>query len=980
MFDPSYQPRIFALPPGCDFSTCLLQGLRGRLRDKPVEAMAGVELFVNTHRAARRMKSLFLAGNPGFLPRIRVITDLARDPLITGDIAAAVSPLRRRLEFSQTVSALVKAIPDLASQTSVFDLADSLANLMDEMHGEGVDPAILATLNVGNHAAHWERSLTFLNLLTDYFKGTGRPDREARQRLVIEHLAGLWAVDPPTHPVIVAGSTGSRGATALFMKAVANLPQGAVVLPGFDFDLPKEVQASIEGESGTGDHPQSGLIKLLRTLGFDAANVQNWASAEPFNPARNALVSLALRPAPVTDQWLLEGPKLQDLEGATKAISLLEAPNPRAEAVAIALRLRAALEEGRKATLISPNRQLTRQVAAALQRWNIRPDDSAGRPLPLSPPGVFLRLVAELFNQQLTSENLLILLKHPLTHSAGPSRNQHLLRSRELELDILRGGAPFPDFLQIKEWASKRGNDAEAPGWAEWLSACFANLQGEFQPLTRHVRHHRQLAEALANGPSPADEASGLWLEPAGIEALRVFRDLEEHADAGGEMSPSDYVALLQSVLNTGEVRESLAVHPDITIWGTLEARMQSADLVILGGLNEGIWPKLPDPDPWLSRAMRAEAGLLLPERRIGLSAHDFQQAIAAKTVMLTRSVRDSDAPTVASRWLNRLTNLLTGLGEPGQSALRGMVERGRHWLDLAKVLEKPETTLQPEPRPSPCPPPSARPKQLSVTQIKTLIRDPYAIYARNVLKLRKLDPIRREPDALLRGQALHSVLEEFVRHTGENIPEDAVAQLLATAETIFASEAPWPATRRLWMARLERISDWFVEGEQNRRTFASPLAFERSGKIILEEPAFTLTGKADRIDQAQDGSLIIYDYKSGSLPSKGQIEHFDKQLPLEGAMAERGGFAELEPRSVSGLEYIGLGSGGKTLSVTLSDDLINETWEGLRRLIRAFEWQNTGYTARARMEKRQDKSDYDHLSRLGEWDDSDTAKQEDVA
>jgi len=556
----------------------------------------------------------------------------------------------------------------------------------------------------------------------------------------------------------------------------------------------------------------------------------------------------------------------------------------------------------------------------------------------------------------------------------------HLLRTRDLELQVLRGGPPFPDFDAIDRWAAKRDRDPGSVAWAAWLRSCFAISNGpERSPLATHLDSHRKLAEAIADGPVTGDDVSELWLKPAGQEAAKVFKELEDNADAGGEMSAAEYAALFQSVLNNAEVREPVTAHPDIMIWGTLEARVQGADLVILGGLNDGSWPKLPDPDPWLNRTMRAEAGLLLPERRIGLSAHDFEQAIAAKEVMLTRAVRDADAPTVASRWLIRLTNLLLGLGPNGKTALEGMQQRGANWRHLVMQLETPAVTLPAQKRPSPQPPVESRPGKLSVTQIKTLIRDPYAIYARKILRLDRLDPIRREPDAMLRGQALHLVLEEFVKDTLDHLPANAAQQLLDQAEQIFARDVPWPATRRLWLARLGRVAAQFVADEATRRSRGVPVVFETPGKIDLGEPAFVLTGKADRIDRAEDGGLIIYDYKTGAVPSKAQIEHFDKQLPLEATMAERGAFEGLDPLPVSGLEYIGLGSGGKIQAVDISDDLVAEAWEGLRKLIRAYQTPSTGYTARARMEKRTDPSDYDHLSRRGEWEDSDPAVPEDL-
>jgi ATP-dependent helicase/nuclease subunit B len=946
--------------------------------------MARVEIFVNTRRTERRMRDLLEQGPAGFVPRIRVITDLAHDPMISAGIAPAISPLRRRLELAQTIASLLDREPDIAPRAATYDLADSLAGLMDEMHGEGITTEALKTLDIAeSHAAHWGQSLKFLNILSDYFGETGEPDTETRQRLVVEQLARDWAENPPDHPVLVAGSTGSRGATALFMQTVAKLAQGAVILPGYDLDMPDHVVTALQDENAIGDHPQAGMVKFVASLGLNPATVPRWAEITPNHPARNGLVSLALRPAPVTDQWLSEGPKLGSMVAATENMALMNAASPRHEALAIALRLRAAAEEGQTATLITPDRQLTRQVTAALERWNITPDDSAGRPLALTPPGVFLRLVSGLFVERLTAEILLVLLKHPLTNTGSDDkdiRKNHLMRSRELELKKLRGGAPFPDFDVIMTWAEERKSDSDAKGWVTWLRGCFDFLGEDApKPLAAHLALHRRMAEMLAAGPKGTPETSELWLKEAGKEAAKLFAELEDNADAGGIMSAVEYSSLFRSVMNKAEVREKFTAHPHITIWGTLEARVQGADLVILGGLNDGIWPSSPSPDPWLSRPMRKQAGLLMPERRIGLSAHDFQQAIAAPEVVLSRAVRDTDAPTVTSRWLNRLTNLLSGLGNDGTQALAGMVTRGQYWLNLADALETPKIRLTPAKRPSPRPPVKARPEKLSVTQIKTLIRDPYAIYARKVLRLNKLEPIRREPDALLRGQVLHKVLEDFVQATIDALPEDAAQQLLTVAETIFETQAPWPATRRMWLARLGRVAEWFVEHEHERRKRGTPVAFENWGDVEMDEPKFTLFGMADRIDRTLDGRLVIYDYKTGAVPSKGQIEHFDKQLPLEGAIAQRGGFKGLEPADIAGLEYIGLGGGGAITALEIDDGQIDAAWEGLRDLIRAYQRPGTGYTARARMEKRNDVSDYDHLSRLGEWQDSDPAEGEDL-
>ncbi len=369
-------------------------------------------------------------------------------------------------------------------------------------------------------------------------------------------------------------------------------------------------------------------------------------------------------------------------------------------------------------------------------------------------------------------------------------------------------------------------------------------------------------------------------------------------------MTPTDYAQLFTALLNRGEVREAVQSHPGIMIWGTLEARVQGADLVILGGLNDGTWPQLPAPDPWLNRQMRRDAGLLLPERQIGLSAHDYQQAVGAPRVVLTRSVRDGEAETVPSRWLNRLTNLMGGLPE-GAPALAAMRARGAQWLDLAARLDRVPEVPRAN-RPAPRPPVSARPAELAVTGIVRLIRDPYAIYARHILRLFPLDPLHPMPDARLRGSVLHSIFERFVtERRAESLPE-ARARLLATADQVMAGEIPWPTARRLWRARLDRAADWFLAAEQARD--GSPVTLEDKGAVTLPG-GFTLTARPDRIDVMQDGRLHIIDYKTGAPPTKKAQAQFEKQLLLEATMAAYDGFKAVKGRDCARITYIGLGA-----------------------------------------------------------------------
>lgn len=959
-------PRLFGVPPGADFPALVVREMRRRLQDAPPEIWAATRVFVNTDRMRDRISTLFMAEGSHLVPRIGVVTDIGRDMVAPG-LPPAVAPLRRRLELSVLIGRLLDRLPDLAPREALFDLAESLGTLLDEMQGEGVHPDVIAGLDVSDHSGHWQRTRDFMAIVAPYFAADAAPDAETRQRRAVEALAAAWQADPVQTPVIVAGSTGSRGTTLRLMQAVAALPQGALILPGFDSDLPPMVWKGMANALTAEDHPQFRYRRLMDALAVSPEAVRPWVDVPPPSAERNRLVSLSLRPAPVTDQWLVEGAELPDLREATTGMTLIEAADPRAEALAIALILRRVAEhDTQSAALVTADRALARRVTAALDRWGIRPDDSAGRPLPLSPQGRFLRMVAALPGARLSGDVLLALLKHPLTCS-GADRAAHLRLTRALEMHLRRHGPAYPGAADILRFATRQ-DDPVAPGWAGWLAACLGAIDSRARPLARALEDLLTLGRMLAAGPE-GQGSGALWNEAAGAEARAAMQALTDAADAGGEVTPADLARLLDSVMAGRVVRDRAETHPRIRIWGPREARVQGAGLLILGGLNEGGWPSAPAPDPWMNRAMRHQAGLLLPERQIGLSAHDYQQAVGAPEVVLTRARRDAEAETVPSRWLNRLTNLMAGLPDRhGPEALHAMRARGAAWLALSQAVEDPGARVPPEPRPAPAPPAGARPRKLPVTDIRTLIRDPYAIYAKRILGLYRLNPLRAEADARLRGSVLHAVMERFIRDRPENEPPEAArARLSATTATVLADEVPWPATRLLWQARVDRAADVILAAGVPG---ARPLVIEQTGVATLPSLGFTLTARADRIDELPDGRIHILDYKTGTPPSVREQEHFDKQLILTAAIVENGGFAELGgPRRVEGVTYVALGSSAGLQSKPLTPDEIGKAWEELAHLVSAYLVPEKGYPSRRAVQWMRFPGDYDHLARFGEWE-----------
>ncbi|MDF2232497.1 double-strand break repair protein AddB [Albimonas sp. CAU 1670] len=998
-------PRVFHVPPGADFSAALARGLRARLAAAPggdaPEAMARVQLYLNTRRTGRAVFAALEAGRPAaWLPRVSYVGELAEEATLAG-IPAGSGPLRRTLALMRLTEAFLGANPEFGDPVSAPALAMSLRALLDELQAAGREAQDLRELDLEQHARHWELTARFLAIAAEHWPAWleenehGAPDPETRRRLAVAALAARWAASPPGHPVIAAGSTASTPATAELLAAVARLPDGAVVLPGWDPEIPSDVWEELTGDAPRPEHPHHFQARFLAGLGLGPADVAPWDEGEPPSRARLRLLTQALRPAPVTDHWL---EALEDLSAeapeATAGLALLEAETPRDEAAAIAGALMAEAAAGRTAALVTPDQVLARRVKAELARWEIEPDDSAGRPLGLTPPGILLGLAAGRLGRPMTAEALAALLRHPLT--AAPARRAHLRCLAFLVREALRGGPREIDWDRMQARLDARRADPERPAqapegfdaWLSWLRALLEPLADAPAGAAGLAAIHRAAAEALSLGPDPLPQDPGaapetdaegvplapLWSDSDGRDALRFVERLAEAAPAHGDgLAAAAYGALWTALIRAEQSRpRPERVTERIRILGALEARAETAQLMILGGLNEGAWPAHPSPDPWLNRGMREQLGLASPERRIGLSAHDFLIAANAPRAILSRSKRDDGGPSNPARWLVRLQNLLEGASDESLKAMRA---RGRALLRGADALDD-ATKLPAEERPNPRPPLDVRPRRLSVTAVETLVRDPYAIYARHVLKLKKLEPLGRAPDARDMGVALHAVMEAFARDVSarpELRREGLHAALMAAAERVLPDLVPWPAQRRLWLKRLARVAGWFVEGELVRRAEGEVAALEAKGRRTLATGAgeFLLTATADRIDRKREGGLAIYDYKTGAPPSVKQIGVYNVQLQLEAAMAEAGGFPDVPPAPVTHLEYLGLSgtsAGGTSRPVDLVKHPADRAWAQLAELIARYDDPGQGYRSRERLPREEFVGDYDQLARHGEW------------
>ena len=398
-------------------------------------------------------------------------------------------------------------------------------------------------------------------------------------------------------------------------------------------------------------------------------------------------------------------------------------------------------------------------------------------------------------------------------------------------------------------------------------------------------------------------------------------------------------------------------------------AQAVGAHRLILAGFNEGNWPPRPDIDPWMNSTMRLAVGLPPKNWRSGLSAHDVYMAICSKDIIVTRADKEAGTPTTKSRWLQRMEVVMNALG------LNGDIDDGaseKAWL--AKF--EPKTIPQPAVRPSPCPPLASRPRQFSATEIDIWITDPYAIYAKKILRLKPLDDIDRSADAALRGILFHDALADFSKaNTTGQLGTDALQQLLDFGKTHFASRIGQPSIRYFWWTRFEEMAAWFIENEHRRRDDLQSIHAEINGMIFLQaaQGPVKLTARADRLEYDKEGQWTIVDYKTGTVPSGSLIKKgVRNQLAVEGLIAFEGGFESLPAGAIRSLEYWQLS--GKKLAPgeikTPFADLFDadEVRDRLERLANYFDQTNTPYTSELEPINVPPFKPYQHLSRSREW------------
>lgn len=894
----AFRPKLYTIPLG----QSVADTLAGHLVRNPGEnreTLADTLVLLPNNRAIKTLTGSFLrhADKGLLLPRMVAVGDLALDealgPLIDpiGDatqppVPPAIGDIERRILLARLIREQRPAI----TPVEAMRLARHLAGALDQLDVEeiGLDRVRKHDLRA-DLQSHWQSAYgDFLNIAEDFateLAKRGQMNPAARRNALLGRFAMAL---PHDVPVIAAGISTAAPAVADLLRAVARLPNAMIIWPhvdltmsGQDWDLLgpvlREGDLSPESEES---HPQFHLKLLFDRMAIRREEIELFPNTKASN-ALGAVDEIFCR-ADASLHWSALEPARKRLAHAR----LLTAADSAEEALAISVLVREAIEVPEKTVaLVTPDRELAVRVAAQLRRWDILVDDSAGQPLVQLPPATLLLAVAELYADQMGPVSLLAVLKHPLVR-AGEGRLEWLEKVRALDL-ALRGPRLGIGSRAIADALIRAcGGELLSAWWAE-TSTLFEGFQGT-------AKHKLPVIIDLLSAAASALTDGSVWQGQAGRQLAQLLEDYRATDMASlGDMDRSAVPAMLAQLLDAEVTRPVYGSHPRVAIYGLLEARLQQADLVICGGLNEGSWPQLAKPDPWLAPRLRRELGLPGLDRNIGLSAHDLASLLGSAEVVLTRAERDRGGPTKSSRFILRMQALL---GRQLQQETRA--------LTLARAIDL-TPAVAPQPQPAPMPTRQQRLVDISVTQVELLKADPYSFYARHILRLNSLDSVGGEPNAAWRGTVVHDVLEQWAKQDDFD-----PGKLVTRANTLIANPAFHPALRVLWQPRVTAGLEWIAaETAKLRAEGRTVISAEKEGRLQLG--GITLKGRADRIDRNADGSLVIVDYKTGKTPTtKSVAAGFSLQLGLIGAMAQAGVIDGVSG-DATGFEYWTTGKNG---------------------------------------------------------------------
>lgn len=993
---------VFSIGPHARFLPLLAEKisdgtlLGGADRSQPFW-LSDVTVIVPTRRAKLVLAEEFMRLGHGLLPDIRTFGGEVEDeepflpPFDAPVPLPGASALERRLVLSNLVDGWAnsaagrEAFSTPPTAGEILSMAESLGTMIDDLHTEertAADIRAIVPELEANLGAYWQQTLTFLDIALAYWPdrldAKGHADTAALRGQRLDRQAQAAPLVHGDRPVIAAGSTGSIPATARLLKAIHELPRGAVVLPGFDCAMSASDHAALlDARNNPHGHPHYVLAKLLARMGVGVDEVTELA---PHQAPRTSLINHALALTKDTASWSENRMPAEAIAEASDGLSVIRARNEDEEARAVALAAREALETGQSVGVVTPDRNLARRIVAELQRFEVVVDDSAGAPLYQSPAGRLLRQILALAVNGCAPVDLIALLRNRAARF-GLERGRIAGLADAVELGLLRGQRPNPGLAGLRlllqanlDRVTLRPARTLKPAEGEAITELFDRIEAALAPLLAVLASDRIDASGFAAALYQAFSAVADGADiPGRPEMADWAAQMAAQSDQGHRFAPVQLDGVLSALMLGFQVRTRGERRDDIAIWGQLEARLQNPDLLILAGLNEDKWPEAADPGPWLSRGMRLAAGLEPPERRQGQAAHDFAQGMGNHEVIVSFADRVGSSPAIASRLLQRLEAFA------GAAAAARWQASGQRWIEQARRLDAvPDVAAATRPMPSPLA--ALRPRKLSITEIETLMRSPYDLYARHVLALNPLEPLGDAPDARERGTITHDIFAEFVIRGHDVMAGNALDLLKAIAAEKFAGLEGIAERRDIWLRRFTTAAEQFLDYERARNGLVKTRHAEIRGRWSLKlAEDFVLSGRADRVDEMADGTLEVIDFKTGTVPSKGAMQAFEvPQLLLEAQMGRAGALEGISPADTSRLTYIKIGLGPEAFTpkdfIAAEGFSLMEAADELSRRMQSHIVHflfNDAVAMPARLmplKGQRFAGAYDHLARVAEW------------
>lgn len=950
---------VFNIPAANRFADLIAETLLRQYADD-ILMLSQVVVFVPNRRGAQTIKEAFVRAQglaPTILPRIIPLGDLEEDEIFLSedafarDVLPAVDNMERHLIFTKII---LSKPADFGLQkfsaAQASALAGQLEKLIDEAHNERLDFDELKNLVPEKYAEHWQETLKFLQIVTQYWPQIlaekNAVDAAEKQNILLKIKAESWEENKPKTHIISAGIYADYPQIKEFLRAIKNLPNGQIYIGGLDRNLSDE-----EFFGADENHPQYQLAKLLEFLDISRDDVVDLCPSE--NPQRERFVSEVMRPAQGSDKWL-ELKNRPFPRETFDGLHLVSCEDLRHEALTIALIMREKLEDKEtRIALVSPDRNLARMVASELERWKITVDDTAGKPLHLMPVAIFLRQIVQVVETDFAGVQFLALLKNPLCRCS--QKNSDFRKNvRDFETTVLRKKDKTDINKNLQQWADEI-KEKMLP-----LKKLFDQKNAKLNDL---IFAHLLIAETLAQ-TQEISGAGALWRGEEGKTASAFFAGLLEKSDIIGEIECSEYADFLENMMSAEVVRKQYGTHPRLKIMGPVEARLNNFDTVIIAEVNEGVWPPSADADPWMSRPMKKEFGLPLPEKEVGIFAFDFANLLSGQNVYIARAVRSGDAPTNKSRWLLRFETVACASGINVEDLYEN------EYALWAKDIER-AAAYAPAEAPTPRPNVVLRPRRFSASALQTLIDNPYAAFAKYILKLYPLDDIDAEPDARDYGVLIHKIIEQFNTIYNAQLPEDAENIYFSLAKQLFEQHSVEEINKVFWWAKFVKTVKWILSREVDQRKGIRRIYSENRGELEFElfGGRSSINAKADRIDEYEDGSVSVIDYKTGSnVPSKKSVMSYKNvQLIVEGIIAQNGGYEKVSSRKVKNLKYWKF-KGGEVIINEHMESFLQQGFQIIKNLLDMYDNPDMAYVVKTKPKYAGSHDDYEHLCRIKEW------------